>query len=60
MALHVQLILFKPANVELLTRGAAFELTRNILFIITHDSIKIDNWSAAALQDEGSEWEPEA
>lgn len=59
VALHVQLILFKPANVEFLARGTALELTRNVLLIITHDPIDAYTWSATAMRTEGSEWEPE-
>lgn len=37
MTLEVYLILFKPADVELLARGATLELPGDVLFVIADD-----------------------
>lgn len=39
VALQVNFILLEPADVELLSRGATLELPRNVLFVVTDDSI---------------------
>lgn len=37
VTLEVQLILFKPADIEFLARGTTLELPSDVLFIITDD-----------------------
>lgn len=39
MALEVQLILFEPGDVELLTAGASLELADNIFLVVTHNPV---------------------
>lgn len=44
VALHVQLVLLKPGNVQLLPRGSALELAGDVGFVVTDDSV--GGWSA--------------
>ena len=37
--LQVELVLLQPADVELLPRGAAPELARNVLFVVAHNPV---------------------
>jgi hypothetical protein len=37
VALDVELVLLEPRNVELLASGAALELTRNVLFVVSNN-----------------------
>lgn len=52
MALDVQLILLEPTDIEFLARSTALELTSNVLFVVTHDPVDVDPWSAGAIQTE--------
>ena len=38
MALELQLVLLEPADVELLARGAALELPRDVFLVVADDS----------------------
>lgn len=40
VALEVHLVLLEPADVELLSRGAALELASEVLFVVSNDSIE--------------------
>lgn len=38
MALEFELVLFQPADVEFLARGATLELAGDVLFVVADDS----------------------
>lgn len=39
VTLEVQLVLLEPADVQLLARASTLELSRNVLFVVTNNSI---------------------
>lgn len=41
VALEVELVLLEPGDIELLARGAALQLSGNVLFVIPHDSVRL-------------------
>lgn len=49
MALDVELVLLEPRNIELLARGAAFELASDVLLIISHDPVRANQYTAGIL-----------
>ena len=41
VTLQIELVLLQPADVEFLPRGAALELSGNVLFVITDDPVSV-------------------
>lgn len=41
MTLEVELVLLEPGDIELLARGAALQLSGDVLFVITDDPVKL-------------------
>lgn len=41
MTLEVELVLLEPGDIELLARGAALQLSRDVLLVITDDPVKL-------------------